>query len=99
MPRVSGAGCGLVVGPKAPCADLDAPSLAADADRRIVNVGSPAALGAPLGVADVVARHPGFAAKLTTGHGLPYALWGVIWAGPKGPVSCATQGPDRPLGR
>lgn len=64
--------------PEASGADFDLLALAINVDGGIMNVSTPTALGAPLGVAYVVARHLGSAADLTPCHCLPFGARRVI---------------------
>lgn len=54
----------LVHGPQAAGADLDASGLAVDGEGLLVDVGLPPGLGLAVGVAHVVAGHPGLSAHL-----------------------------------
>ncbi len=59
---------GLVVGPQAAGADAYLPDPTLDLDRRRLDIREPAAVGASLGVADVMPELRALATDLTLGH-------------------------------
>lgn len=61
---------GLVEGAQAAAAYLDGDGSAVAVEGLLVDVGLEACLGVPVGMADVVAAHPGFQANLAAHNGL-----------------------------
>ncbi len=61
---------GLVEGAQAAAANLDRYRRAVAVEGLLMNIGLEASLGVPVGVADVVAAHPGFQTNLATHIGI-----------------------------